>query len=286
MNGAKIRLIAEHADPVRNALKKSIDAEKVVSDFLSNHFSSNITTQEARDWAKVHITFDSSHLDTALKVIYAEGYTLGEDIAYAALATKLIIKAPTAQQMTRASQINWKDWKPGNRAAANLVSPKGGLSKLIANRGVTIQGIRGTTLDRIGTQLAYALQKGLPPSTVSGTIADLIGAPSEARAGYLLQLGYDAVTAVTTDYERALMIAQTEMSSAVSVANRDIYESSGVEQVEWLTADPCDICQENEDVSPIGIDETFPSGDTEPPAHPNCVCDIAPYVVEMSPAEE
>jgi hypothetical protein len=53
-----------------------------------------------------------------------------------------------------------------------------------------------------------------------------------------------------------------------------------VELVEWLVADPCDICEENESVSPIGIGETFPSGDTEPPAHPNCVCDIAPYVAD------
>lgn len=83
-----------------------------------------------------------------------------------------------------------------------------------------------------------------------------------------------------SDSERALMIAQTEMSRAVSVANREMYQDSGVELVEWLVADPCDECQENADVSPIGIDETFPSGDTEPPAHPNCVCDLAPYMVD------
>ena len=82
------------------------------------------------------------------------------------------------------------------------------------------------------------------------------------------------------DSERALTIAQTEMSSAVSIASRELYQESGAELVEWIVADPCDLCQENADVSPIGIDDTFPSGDTEPPAHPNCVCDIAPYVVD------
>ena len=70
------------------------------------------------------------------------------------------------------------------------------------------------------------------------------------------------------------------MSRATAVASRELYQDSGVELVEWLVAEPCDICQENADVSPIRIDETFPSGDTEPPAHPNCVCDIAPYVVD------
>jgi len=84
---------------------------------------------------------------------------------------------------------------------------------------------------------------------------------------------------LTRDQKNEL-IAQTEMSRAVAVASRELYEESGVELVEWLVADPCDLCQENADVSPIRIDETFPSGDTEPPAHPNCVCDIAPYVVD------
>ena len=66
------------------------------------------------------------------------------------------------------------------------------------------------------------------------------------------------------------------------VCSSDLFPShdSGVELVEWLVADPCDDCQENADASPIGIDEVFPSGDTEPPAHPNCVCDLAPYVVD------
>jgi hypothetical protein len=47
--------------------------------------------------------------------------------------------------------------------------------------------------------------------------------------------------------------------------------------VEWLVAEGCDLCEENADASPIGIDEEFPSGDTEPPAHPNCMCALAPY---------
>jgi hypothetical protein len=61
-------------------------------------------------------------------------------------------------------------------------------------------------------------------------------------------------------------------------ASRDLYAESGVEQVQWLVADPCDECQENLDQSPIGIDEEWINGD--PPVHPNCMCDIAPYVVD------
>jgi len=53
-----------------------------------------------------------------------------------------------------------------------------------------------------------------------------------------------------------------------------------VEQVEWLVAVGCEDCQDNADASPISIDDTFPSGDSEPPAHPNCMCSLAPYVVD------
>ena len=73
-------------------------------------------------------------------------------------------------------------------------------------------------------------------------------------------------------------MCSSDLSRAVSVASRDLYEESNVEQVEWLVAEGCDICQENADASPIGIDETFPSGDSEPPAHPNCMCALAPYI--------
>ena len=133
-----------------------------------------------------------------------------------------------------------------------------GLSTLLDNRGVTIQGMNRTTLDRIGTILARGLENGWTPSDIKEEIADTID----------------------DDNDRALTIAQTEMSRAVTAASRQLYEESGVELVEWLVADPCDICQENADVSPIRIGDTFPSGDTEPPAHPNCVCDLAPYVTD------
>jgi hypothetical protein len=193
----------------------------------------------------------------ALQTIYVDSYTLGQDIAMSALAKAKINKAPTKAELQRAIGINWNTWKPGNRAAANLIKPPRGLSSLLDRRGVMIQGINKTTLDRIGTILGRALAKGETPESVRDELEDLLD-----------------------DSERALTIAQTEMSSAVCVASRELYEESGAELVEWLVAAPCDLCQENADASPIGIGDTFPSGDTEPPAHPNCVCDIAPYVVD------
>jgi len=255
--GAKTRLAARRAKLIRDALRASIDVDAVVNDFFSMAFTSTTTTEETRAYARIHIRPNSKELFSALETIYVDSYTLGQDIAMSAIAKAKINKAPSKADLQRAMGINWDTWKPGNRAAANLIKPPRGLSDLLDRRGVTIQGVNRTTLDRIGTLLGRALARGETPTSVREELEDLLD-----------------------DSERALTIAQTEMSSAVSVASRELYEESGAELVEWIVADPCDLCQENADVSPIRIDDTFPSGDTEPPAHPNCVCDIAPYVVD------
>lgn len=256
-NGAKVRLAARRAKLIREGINQSFSTEQAVDDFVAMNFQS-ITSQEARQWAITNVRTNDEALRSALFNMYLEAYALGEDIAMSAIAKARISKAPTLRQLQQAIGINWDTWKAGNKPAALLVRKPRGLSTLLDNRGVTIQGINRTTLDRIGTILARGLENGWTPSDIKEEIADTID----------------------DDNDRALTIAQTEMSRAVTAASRQLYEESGVELVEWLVADPCDICQENADVSPIRIDDTFPSGDTEPPAHPNCVCDLAPYVTD------
>ena len=278
---AKIRLAASHASAIQKAIKESVDVSLLVTDFFFAHNLAPISTSEARTWVKLHVRAKEEDLNKALTQLYAESYVMGGDIGLSALAKAAINKsAPSLREMQSAMGINWADWKAGNRAAAALVKPKGGLKQILNDRGKTIKGINATTYDRIGTQLAYALQRGLSPSSVAPEIAQILGRPSPERTAYLIQQGYEQVDAMLSDPERALTIAQTEMSRAVTIAARELYVESGVELVSWLTADPCDICQENEDVSPIPIEDSFPSGDTEPPAHPNCVCDLSPYVVD------
>lgn len=274
--GAKVRLAARRAKLVRDALRSSINVDAVVKDFLAMNFTVNTTPEETRAWARTNIRPDSKQLFEALATVYVDSFTLGQDIAMNSIAKAKINKAPTKADLQRAIGINWDTWKPGNRAAANLLKPSRGLSDLLDRRGVTIQGLNQTSLDRIGTALARALQKGETPSSAVPTIMEEIAGFREKLAK---ELGIE-LDDILSDSERALTIAQTEMSRAVSIASRELYEESGAELIEWITADPCDVCQENADVSPIGIGDTFPSGDTEPPAHPNCVCDIAPYVVD------
>jgi len=247
-HGTAVRLASRHAEQIRKGFKKAFNADDIVGAWFQSHVgSTSTTTQQARDWAKATITPDKKVLLNSLKPLYADGWVLGTTAAQEAL--KGVQKAPSV------GVVNWDTWTPGNQAAAALVKPKGALQGLLDRRGIVIDGISQTKIDRIGTVLGDALASGITPSKVSILVDQVINDP-----------------------QQALTIAQTEMSRAVSVASRNLYEDSGVTQVEWLVAEGCEDCQENADASPIGIDETFPTGDTEPPAHPNCMCSLAPYV--------
>lgn|GEM_PF-105765 len=48
---------------------------------------------------------------------------------------------------------------------------------------------------------------------------------------------------------------------------------SGDTEKSWVGG-TCEVCQDNSDAGWIDMDDTFPSGDDEPPAHPNCDCDL------------
>lgn len=255
---ATIRLAARNATRIRRAFRMSMNGQEIASKWFETYpAGGSVSPQMARDWARSQIVVNQNIMQNALARTYAEGYVLGEVSATAMLARMLgIKKAPTRRQLATATVVNWETWQPGNRAAALLLKPKGGLESLLASRKITIANeVVSTKLNRIGSILAMALEKGATPKATAILVDEVINDP-----------------------QHALVISQTEMSRAVSIASRDLYESSDVEMVEWLVAEGCDICQENADASPIGIGDTFPSGDSEPPAHPNCMCALAPYV--------
>ena len=76
---------------------------------------------------------------------------------------------------------------------------------------------------------------------------------------------------------RSQMIARTETANALSQASIDSMADMGIDGKEWVwDGEDCDICEENENAGVIGVNDTFPSGHQAPPAHPNCICAIAP----------
>lgn len=254
----KTRLAARHVGALRNAVSDSVkDVDGLVEQWVHSHPADvAVSTQTARDWTKAHARTDDTALDATLGRVYADGWTLGVDLTTYQLAKyTLRRKAVSREAMANALVTDWNTWTPGNQAASNLLRPPGGLQRLLDKRDVTIKELNSTSLNRIGTILANGLSAGSTPREMAKDINEMLDDPS-----------------------RALMISQTETSSAVVQASLDLYRESGVEMVEWLVADPCDECAENEAQSPISIGEDWINGD--PPVHPNCMCDIAPYVVD------
>jgi hypothetical protein len=80
--------------------------------------------------------------------------------------------------------------------------------------------------------------------------------------------------------ERADMIARTETANADVQGNFATYRASGIVAGKAWILGPgsCDICAENADAGVIDLEDTFPSGDDAPTAHPNCTCDVLPVL--------
>lgn len=246
-----VRITAVNATRIRKAFKSAMNGDAIAQQWVETHpAGGSVSPQTARDWALTHATVNKKPLQVALSRMYADGYTLGNKVAKARLSG-----LKKNANNVGVGIVDWSTWKPGSESAAALVRPRGGLESLLATRKITVSDeIVHTKLDRIGTALAKGLEQG-----------------------YTAKQTAKMIDVIIDDPQQALVIAQTEMSRAMSVAARDSYEKANIEQVEWLVAEGCDDCQENADASPIGIGDTFPSGDSEPPAHPNCMCALAPY---------
>jgi SPP1 gp7 family putative phage head morphogenesis protein len=125
-----------------------------------------------------------------------------------------------------------------------------------------IQGIYGQHMDRLAE-----------------IITDAIAPQDWATMGKLTSAIRDEWDDLTRS--QAERIARTETANIWESTQAFTYSNNGIQRKEWLPASTTvdDLCLENAAEGAIGIDDEFPSGDTEPPAHPNCVCDIAPVTV-------
>lgn len=79
---------------------------------------------------------------------------------------------------------------------------------------------------------------------------------------------------------RAETIARYETSDSLQQAFMDRSHDMGVTGKEWIEIAPEDEdCVGNAAAGVIPINEDFPSGHARPPAHPRCVCALAPVMI-------
>lgn len=255
------RISARNALKIRAALRQAAKWERIYENYKRTQpaVSKNPVQDRARAraWAMLNVSFDNEPLLAALRRTWAEAFALG-----ILSADDAVRQAKELKKADDPDYVDWANWKPGDAAAALLVKPTRAFEQLLQTSGVTIRGIDRTGYDRLGTALADALALGL----------------SGRRAAKLIQ---DSVS----DSARALTIAITETNRAISRATIERYQDFGLEQIEWTATDPCEICLLN-DGKVINVGQTFPSGDTQPPAHPNCRCALLPVIPDFeAPAD-
>ena len=197
---------------------------------------------------------DTTDVAAVMADLSLDAYAAGAHVGWGALP--VAVRAAGDEPV---ASIDWSTWVPGDPRSAAELSGEGagrGLAALLDQADATIAGVSGSALD----DLAATLAEGV----ATGASIDEIAANLDATLG-----------------SRAAVIANTEVNRAMSVASMDTYRDNGIAGVEWLAeSDADDECTENADASPLPIDEPFPSGDTEPPAHPNCRCAVSPVTAD------
>jgi SPP1 gp7 family putative phage head morphogenesis protein len=203
----------------------------------------------------LNVQINLEPITAVITKLYADGYLLGEAAAQEAVAQA---RRKADKSLTKAdASVDWSSWTPGNKATALLLRPRGAFKRLLDGAGIVSKAIAKAGYDKIGTALADAIASGASPTQAAKLITEKIGDPA-----------------------RALTIAITEQNRAMSVAALNFYKEAEVEQVEWNAVQPCDICAPN-DGQVVNLGQAFVSGDTEPPAHPNCRCALLPVIEGM-----
>lgn len=272
--------VQKHKHDIAKGLAATWAVSKVIEAWRDTAPNRLWTRQEAADWVRIHVPFDSALLGNALRDLWATGAVIGSDAADHALAV-----AGAADESVRiTTSFDWSRWSPGNREAALIANPKGGFADRLASRNVVLKGIDKTTADRIGTVLSRGLEDGLTPSIVS---TDVAGELIDSRTEWATTLE-DRLQQVQDDFSRAETIARTEMNQAVADEVMNRYDELGVMQVQWNVIDPCDTC-DSLDGQVVAFGEPFiadtKNGEVEilqPVVHPNCNCFLTPVIDDGS----
>jgi hypothetical protein len=255
---ADARLAAKNALKIRAALAQSFDARWVYDNYLkTNPIKSGNLAQDrarARAWVMLNVLVNMETLKEVMMRVWAEGYVTGE-----AFADEQLRFARERNKATD-TEVDWANWRPGDRAAALILRPPDAFKKLLASQGITFKELSDTTIRDIGNAVGEAIELGLPAQRSAKRIKDHVASAS-----------------------RALSIAITEQNRAISFATINRYKEAGLEKMEWEVSSPCDKCAQNAN-QVVAIGGTFNSGNTQPPAHPHCRCVLLPILPDFEDA--
>lgn len=84
----------------------------------------------------------------------------------------------------------------------------------------------------------------------------------------------DRLAGILDNPDRAEVIARTETVNSFGGGLLQYGRESGAVGKEWQDVDAIDVCADNSDAGPVELDDSFPSGDDAPAAHPNCRCSM------------
>jgi SPP1 gp7 family putative phage head morphogenesis protein len=250
------RMAAKSALKIRAALAQTAEFKRVYENYLRTQ--PNLSDKPAQDrararaWVMLNIRVNMMALMGVLERVYAEGWVTGE-----AAANEAIAKAKEARKAADDDLIDWSTWEPGDQAAALLLRPTKAFQQFLGSFGITLKDLTNTTVNDIGNSLADALGQGLSANQAAKLIRQNVATSS-----------------------RALTIAITEQNRAMSAATINRYKEMQIPQMEWEVSDPCPKCAINAN-QVVRIGEAFNSGDTQPPAHPNCRCALLPVIPDF-----
>jgi SPP1 gp7 family putative phage head morphogenesis protein len=266
------RIAAKNAVKIRAALRNSIDARRVFENYLTTQPAVSVNEGQdrarARAWALLNLRINNEALKQALLRLYAEAWVTGDLVAKQEIQIALSEQSKSAD-ITKAEDdvmiIDWDKWLPGDPASAMLLDQPQAFQELVSRSGNLITGLDKTGYELIGSALEESIRLGLSPSRAAKRINETIGSPA-----------------------RALSIAITESSRVMNASAMNRYKESGIKQHKWMPVlavagggVACERCAQNTG-QVVNIGALFNSGNTQPPAHPHCRCNLQPVLPDYS----
>jgi SPP1 gp7 family putative phage head morphogenesis protein len=247
---------------IRAALHQVTDFKRVFDKYQETQPQPTDNTAQdrtrARSWLILNVYLNDEPLRQTVMRAWAEAYVLGQ-----AAADEWIKKTKEANKADDI-EVNWDNWKPGDKATALLLNPTKGFEAYLQSTGGAsyFKNFNKETVINLGTALSDSIALGLDAESAAVMIGQHVASPS-----------------------RALTIAITEQNRAMSFGSIERYKEAGLQKMEWAVSDPCDVCAKN-DGQVIVIGQTFASGDAQPPAHPHCRCVLLPVIPGMEDEPE